>query len=569
MTTSSLVAYALCGLLIAVYAWGRFNTPASNRSSTRQALYWWSCLGYISSALVLFAALGILLQLGPWRHFLLGPVDDPALPAPLIATLAMTTLLPSAPALKRLDASLLAAFLEWGAIPAEVTRRAAAMTPEGFSVAETDLDALRETYGDGSYGETLAGHLRADRGEGPELSGYRFTRVVKLYHGIRRLGEEPRYARFFAENAEEFLALERSVDTFLRRSSASLTVATRLRAVETPAEYEELMHERREVFAQSCREVFHDLALFLAHAVLRSEPTERDIVDRLHKTGFAAAEPMNQPEFPIDSLTLLSVGVFVYLIVVGTVLRDLQVAPHMPPDPGAFQPPSPVSMALKIAIARLGAVAVTVLLIQRHAFFRRPPGASHRYFAYLVCGLVGGIVATGFCLFFSLQALLDGAATLSSKLVNDLLLIILSAIVCAALAFCCNDWPEDRPAPAWLRAAEAAGCAAVVAFGMGIIWFGELLPIHFDNPPAWLPFAMIGLPSLMTAIIGGFVPHIYRRATRAAQAGRATAKPVTPPANAGEQLPRVAGDAPIEPGRSPARLPEARPMVVSAEPKAA
>jgi len=178
-------------------------------------------------------------------------------------------------------------------------------------------------------------------------------------------------------------------------------------------------------------------------------------------------------------------------------------------------------------------------------------------------------VATGFCLFFSLHLLSEGAATLYSKLQNNLLLIILSAIVCAVLAFCCNDWPEDRPAPAWLRAAEAAGCAAVVALGMGIIWFCELLPIHFDHPPPWLSFAMVGLPRLMTAIIGAFVPHIYRRAMQAAQAGRAAAKAVTPPASAGEQLPRVAGDAPIEPGRSPARLPEARPTVVSAEPKAA
>jgi hypothetical protein len=51
----AVLTYAACGLLIVVYASGRFNTPPSNRSSTRQTLYWWSCAGYVLSALALFA----------------------------------------------------------------------------------------------------------------------------------------------------------------------------------------------------------------------------------------------------------------------------------------------------------------------------------------------------------------------------------------------------------------------------------------------------------------------------------------------------------------------------------
>jgi len=43
------LAYLACGALIVAYAWDRFNTPATNRSSTRQALYWWSATGYMLS----------------------------------------------------------------------------------------------------------------------------------------------------------------------------------------------------------------------------------------------------------------------------------------------------------------------------------------------------------------------------------------------------------------------------------------------------------------------------------------------------------------------------------------
>src|SRR5258708_2664562 len=82
------LTYAACGILIVAYGWGRFNTPPSNRSSTRRALYWYSCAGYILTGLIFFAVLSALLQVAAWRTALLGKADNPSLPAPLIATLA-------------------------------------------------------------------------------------------------------------------------------------------------------------------------------------------------------------------------------------------------------------------------------------------------------------------------------------------------------------------------------------------------------------------------------------------------------------------------------------------------
>ena len=82
------LAYIACGVLIIFYAWDRFSTPASNRSSTRRALYRWGCAGYVVSALGLFVVLSVLLQVGAWRTMLLGPGSDKlSLPPPFIATL--------------------------------------------------------------------------------------------------------------------------------------------------------------------------------------------------------------------------------------------------------------------------------------------------------------------------------------------------------------------------------------------------------------------------------------------------------------------------------------------------
>ncbi|MBV9202481.1 MAG: hypothetical protein JOY83_22650, partial [Alphaproteobacteria bacterium] len=313
MTPVVLIPYSACGLLIVIYAWGRFNTPPSNRSSTRQALYWWSGLGYVLSALMLFAGLCFLLQAGEWRTLIFGPADNPALSASLMATLAMTTLLPSIPVLKRADEWLLAVFLDWAEIPAEVKRRAALMTPRSFEVTETDVAELCETYGDEGSGHASARHLRGRRGEGLELSQYRFTRVVKLYDRIGKLAGEPRYSHFFAETQDEFGELEKRVGEFLRRAGASLTLAERQDGLDEGEAFEELIAERRAEFAQQCSEIFVALARFLARAVLRSERSERDIVRRLREIGFSAAEPMNLPNFPIDSLAVLALTLFLYL----------------------------------------------------------------------------------------------------------------------------------------------------------------------------------------------------------------------------------------------------------------
>jgi type IV secretory pathway TrbD component len=337
---------------------------------------------------------------------------------------------------------------------------------------------------------------------------------VKLHDRIQRLAGEPRYERFFAETADEFAELNRRVAAFLRRSDASLTISARLRTLETQVAYEELTHERREAFAEGCRDIFRELALFLARAVPRSEASEKDIVYRLREAGFAATEPMNFPDFPIDSLTLLALCVFLYLAAVGVIFA------HMPGVPQ--QSEGGLVMSAKIALVRLVAVGVTVWLMQRIAFFRRQRGDPPRFFAYVLCGVIASAVAVGVCLFFDLSN-----SDLLGVVHRDLPLVLLSGVLCAAIAFCCDDWVEDTAPPVWLRFAEAACCGAVVAMGALLVYYGDLLPMPTTDWPRWMLAAWIVLPSVLAMVIGGCVPHIYRSARRAANARRVEASRTT------------------------------------------
>ena len=73
-----------CALIILIYAWDRFNTPPSNRSSTRRVLFWQACIGYLAATLALFTILTVLLGQQGWADLF----DlQQKLPAPLLATM--------------------------------------------------------------------------------------------------------------------------------------------------------------------------------------------------------------------------------------------------------------------------------------------------------------------------------------------------------------------------------------------------------------------------------------------------------------------------------------------------
>ena len=96
----------------------------------------------------------------------------------------------------------------------------------------------------------------------------------------------------------------------------------------------------------------------------------------------------------------------------------------------------------------------------------------------------------------------------------DLPVIVLSGVLCAALSLCCDDWAGDRVASIWLRFVEAVGCGLVMAAGIIFMYVAtDLLPKGMS------PWVLV-LPPLLGVFIGGWVPHIYRSAHRAAMSER-------------------------------------------------
>ena len=304
----------------------------------------------------------------------------------------------------------------------------------------------------------------------------------------------------------------------MRRAAVGLTLAERLRVAEKEETYNELVRERREDFFSSCREMFRELALFLARAVLRSETSEMCVVRRLRAIGFDTAVPMNLPRFPINSLTILALGVFVYLLVAIVFFNRVMATPEQQHAAGLM-------IAVKVTSMRLGTIALTVWLMQRYAFFHRGPGDPPRFFAYVLNGLIAAAVAAGIGLLFH-------PGNPDPLDAGDVAPILLSSLMCTALSLCCDDWVADTMPPWWLRLAEAAGCAVAVALGMALIvvYLPEALKIPSDKLVGLTVVMLFAFPSALALMIGGCVPHMYRSARRAATARRDEASRLLTPA---------------------------------------
>jgi hypothetical protein len=100
--------------------------------------------------------------------------------------------------------------------------------------------------------------------------------------------------------------------------------------------------------------------------------------------------------------------------------------------------------------------------------------------------------------------------------------------VTGARFFELSNWPENAPEPWWLRSFEAVGCGAATA-GASWLLAENLGALNIFGGEANRAFLfMIALSGAIGALMGGFVPHIYRSARNAGAARAGVAPAATP-----------------------------------------
>ncbi len=545
----ALAAYLFCIASVAIYAQRRLATPMSNRASTRARLYKQAERGYVACTLTLFIVLSAALQLVAMKQLLLGLdlANVPQLksianlPAPLLATVLLTVLLPNVFLVRDIDGWLLNFFKLRANIPQELRCRSDRLTPQAFRIAAEELQGIETLIEEEGLREQLTGHLVADRGDGLHLSRYRLTRVLKLFGIVRALERDPRCQRLFFNYAVEWRAVQSELREFCERAATGLEEARKLHERVLPGEYESLMADRRENFGKTSAEIFGKLALLAAGAVLCSEATERDIGERFRAMGFAVADEAERTDFPLRSLTGLALALLLFLVVTDLVLRRM----HLLPEIADMR--SPVGDSARpffVVLSHAVTIGMTVWLVQRYPGLQRQAGGRLRWDIYVLCCLLGVAVLAVVWLGLFLRRYAEFPQTEGEW--NSLFAVAaLVGSLCGAVAFFCDiddeRWPKALPR----QMAEGLGCLAFMALIATLLLAELTMPVsqQVAQSPV-LGAVMVLLPASVAFIVGSFVPHICRaeRAHARQRSGQETKLLETGPTQRSATSPAVAAE---------------------------
>ncbi len=502
-------SFVVALLLVCVYATNRFNTPRAARSQTSQFQYIGSCVAYVLSSTGLFIFLTWLLVTNPqalgFLHFggsgqLPGEVTQ--LAAPLIVALAMTTLLPSFPMLREVDAKLLRLFHRMGSIPIAAAQWSQQMREAEFVISP---DLLMQVHNYISNSSVLADDIVTELRTDPTKDGarYRFTRNLALYVALRN---EDSHTRFDEDYPEEHAAFQKTMVSFFAQSAGFFALTKQLAFQQQLDPVPEPIKQARAGYRSLCLEVYEEIRLMLARVMLYSSNGQHEVGRRLAGLGFTIRCP-NRIRISPNLLVLNGIGV-VSLFLAATVLAagsGLRIGPVL-------------VIGCLVAVNHSIAAIAAVVPKQLWGFADIRSSVERPILAYVVSAVCTFTICFPLSLgFWLLRPHLSLPEIPFSAQCKWLLLPVVTA---AVLAFECDDHIAERKAPAWLRWVEGAALAVIMAIAGFVVvrWIYEALGTGPIPPRVLLP---ILLAASMGFLFGATIPTGYRNTLRQARAAGA------------------------------------------------
>ena len=318
-------SYVIALLLVAFHASSRFNTPRIVRSQTSRVQFWLSGSAYAISSIGVFmllawavrhnSSLVRVLQIGNGAQ---SQADVSDLDAALVAALMLTTLLPSFPVLRDIDAGILRFFHRMGSIPfcAQLWAR---QMENVFSFPPDATASMQDFILNAPHlPDALAHELRTDPKS--DQMRFRFTRNLAVYAASRNLKGR---ARFADDYPEDVAAFEKDMASYFAQSVGFLALTGKL----SPQELDDVS-ESVQKFRALNLEAYEQLRLMLARMLLYTSSGEGEIIDRLNRIGFAL-ERATPIAVPFNLLAADMIGVM-FLFLAGTLISSAVFStPHM------------------------------------------------------------------------------------------------------------------------------------------------------------------------------------------------------------------------------------------------
>ena len=500
---------AVCCVFVMFYAFKRYDTPETNRRSTTRSLFLITGAGYVLVTLIFYFVLcriilkpGVLYFLGPSIEDAQKLVSQYSAP-PILAAVALTTLLPNIRVVKDWDAWVLRRFQKWGSIPFGVSNLAEDVLRCEPPTAR-ELAELREWMADD--GDVPNELICRASGDATNTARGSLTQVLRLMRSAERLAASPGFARVVRRCKLDPQKQKEEFRVYAAISQAFFVLFDHLQALEGPAG-EDAKKQAREHYTEISRKQSLSIATFIAQLLLASESSELQIARRLASVGLPVREHGALP-LPVGPL------VFVGAVIVALVLSVASFMPRQPAPAGAL----PYAMvAVLIGITKTIGALAAVLPKLRWRSARVGDDGSLPYLSWLgwaaLATILGLIIER-----LTLAALIPPFSTAFDFQTYPLTPIAPSTfVICVAIAILCDvNIPLGRE---WVRRLiEGALCGAAMVVAL-IVCFSQLemataISTHISP---WIHF---GFPFSIGFFWGAVAPHLYRTHLRQMESSR-------------------------------------------------
>lgn len=492
----------LGAVFVLFYAGTRFNTPATNRSSTTAGRYYVGLLLYCLVGICLYVTLVAfpnLLNFTMYGHQIGGDAATSKISLPLFVALLLTVLLPKIPLLSSADKWVCTQLQNMAAIPWEVLRLSAELrkfklefSPEEQAVVQQMLEA------DGFDRKDIIFELT-------ETARSDWTRVTALLQKVEDWGSDRRMAGYLLSSNSD---LEKLHDRHRALSSKAMT-CFRLRDEDGQAGMTRKTHQAmlsyEEDFTEHLKQLRKDILEFIARGVLRSELTRRGLESRLNSMGFQ----IEWPESPFSLNQLLLVFAVICLVMLpGFIFYGRK------------------DMSFESLLIRLGlvgftyvvAVACAVLPKTRWSFAQAKAGEMRPIAFYFVAGLMSAAISLATSIVVQAISLhsFDWAFQRARLTYPWQLVSFATAFITAMMA----DNPRVTRVSSWVqRCLEGLG-QGVLMLGvtyLTCIWLSQRLELYKHVDLRYLkygvprPLMTVVMGAVVGVVIGFLIPTWYRR----------------------------------------------------------
>jgi hypothetical protein len=500
--TMDLIVTLICAVVVAVHAWDRYNTPASNRVSTTRAAFLFTGAGYVSGSLILFLFLSqVALQPGALPRGLLAVLEIEGIQeilksycAPqVLAVVILTVLLPHTPVLSSADDWLLKRFQAWGSIPQGVRNLAGKLALQAIQLTPADVAELQEWIeADGELPNELAKIVSADP---PETSRGSVTRILRLYRELENLEAASGYQSAFRSRQDAWQGIKEDFRVFLAETQAFFVLFEQLKPLEGTAG-EAAFAKAKKCYRDICRKIHRDVTEFLAQLLLMVEGSDQRIIKRLQPIGIVRSTRVG-PQMQVGPF--LFMGAMMIFGMLGVVSVGSPHHQHVLP---------PAVSAVLIGTTRTIGILAAILPKLRWSKSRPDDDGTPPYLAWLGWATAAAIVSLAIERSAYAIALGSPGAGLDFFTHPVTPMAPMAFSTSLVLSILCDV--DLKLGHGWARR-TSEGLLGAVAAAVSIYICTHLLSLTASTGRVWFLMPYV-ISSGLGVVSGFFAPHLYRRA---------------------------------------------------------